>query len=296
MKDKYIIEVEGVSQQYFDHTQKEFQVLNNINLQIREGEFVTIVGPTGCGKSTLLRTILGSEKPAKGIVKMDQKEIKKPNRDRGVVFQKYSLFDNLTVKQNVRIGLELENFSLFGNFLNTVYPGWKFEDYNTLVDEYLGRVGLLEHGDKYPYQLSGGMRQRVAIAQAMIMKPKVLLMDEPFGALDVGTKEQMHAFMLEQWQKTKQTFLFVTHDLEEAIYLGTRVIVLSQYYKGANGAKIVKDFNTPWPHPRDLSIKQERDFQDMIRNIRHEGLNANNLLEQKEFDLSHADAFQLASY
>ncbi|MDQ4141857.1 MAG: ABC transporter ATP-binding protein, partial [Bacteroidota bacterium] len=275
---------------YLDHSGNSFQVLDNINLQIREGEFVTIVGPTGCGKSTLLRMILGSEKPSKGRVLMERKEIKKPDRNRGVVFQKYSLFDNLTVRQNVRIGLELENFNLFENFLNIIYPGWKFEEYKDLVDEYLAKVGLSDHGNKYPYQLSGGMRQRVAIAQAMIMKPKVLLMDEPFGALDAGTKEQMHAFMLEQWQQTRQTILFVTHDLEEAIYLGTRVIVLSQYYKEANGAKIVKDFNTPWAHPRELTIKQEPEFQDMIKTIRKEGLNSNYLLEKEEFDLSHADA------
>ncbi|WP_034256701.1 ABC transporter ATP-binding protein [Adhaeribacter aquaticus] len=295
MTGKYILEVEGASQQYFDQSEKSFQVLNNINLQIREGEFVTIVGPTGCGKSTLLRMILGSERPSAGNVLMDQKPILKPDRNRGVVFQKYSLFDNLTVRQNVRIGLELENFSIFGNLLNTVFPGWKYEEYSTLVDEYLERVGLLQHGDKYPYQLSGGMRQRVAIAQAMIMKPKVLLMDEPFGALDAGTKDQMHAFMLEQWQQTGQTILFVTHDLEEAVYLGTRVIVLSQYYQGANGAKIVKDFNTPWPHPRDQSVKEEELFQDMIKTIRNQGLNSNYLLNQEEFDLSHADAIQLAS-
>lgn len=293
MKGKYILEVEGVMQTYLDHSENSFQVLNDINLQIREGEFVTIVGPTGCGKSTLLRIILGSEHPSAGRVLMDGKEVKKPNRDRGVVFQKYSLFDNLTVSQNVRIGLELENFGIMGNFLNMVLPGWKLQSFKALVDEYLEKVNLLEHADKFPHQLSGGMRQRVAIAQAMIMQPKVLLMDEPFGALDAGTREQMHAFMLDQWRETGQTILFVTHDLEEAIYLGTRVIVLSQYYKEANGAKVVKDFDTPWPHPRETSIKEEIQFQDMIKSIRNQGLNSNHLMDRKDFDLSHKDAYIL---
>lgn len=295
MTSNYILEVQGIGQTYYNQADKSFQVLNDINLRIREGEFVTIVGPTGCGKSTLLRMILGSEKPSAGKVLMEGKEVKKPNRDRGVVFQKYSLFDNLTVRQNVRIGLELENFNIFGNFLNTILPGWKLESFKALVDEYLKKVNLLEHADKFPHQLSGGMRQRVAIAQAMIMKPKVLLMDEPFGALDAGTREQMHAFMLDQWRETGQTILFVTHDLEEAIYLGTRVIVLSQYYVGANGAKVVKDFNTPWPQPRELAIKEEINFQDMIKSIRNEGLNSNILLDCKDFDLSHKDAIQLAN-
>lgn len=290
----YIIEVQGASQQYKDHRNKNFTVLDNINLQIREGEFVTIVGPTGCGKSTLLRMILGSEKPMNGRVLMDNKEVKGPDRDRGVVFQKYSLFDNLTVRENVMLGPRMENFSMLQSIMHRLMSTPKIEAIKKLVSEYLDKVGLLDHADKYPYQLSGGMRQRVAIVQAMIMKPKVLLMDEPFGALDVGTREQMHAFMLEQWQETKQTILFVTHDLEEAIYLGTRVIVLSQYYKGANGAKVVKDIAPAWPHPRDLKIKEDPLFQNMLKAIRNEGLNSELLLDINQFDLSHQDALKLA--
>lgn len=289
-EEEFIIGVNGASQEYKDHNNNNFTVLNNINLQIRQGEFVTIVGPTGCGKSTLLRMILGSEKPASGKILMNNTEITGPDRDRGVVFQKYSLFENLTVRENVLLGLEMENFNLFQNILNKFYKSYKQYEYEELADDYLKRVGLLEHAEKYPHQLSGGMRQRVAIAQAMIMKPKVLLMDEPFGALDVGTKEKMHSFILEQWRENNQTILFVTHDLEEAIYLGTRVIVLSQYYKGANGARIVKDIAPQWQHPRPLEIKEDPKFQRMITSIMNEGLNSDSLLEIDQFELSHLDA------
>ncbi|MCW2119334.1 ABC transporter ATP-binding protein [Flavobacterium sp. 7A] len=289
MESKYILELKDIKQEYLDQTNQSFTVLTNINIKIREGEFVTIVGPTGCGKSTLLRMILGSEKPSNGKVLMEGKQVDKPDRDRGVVFQKYSLFDNLTVRDNVRIGLELENHSLWQNLANSIFPNWKLEDYNDLVHIYLKKVNLQDHADKFPHQLSGGMRQRVAIAQAMIMKPKVLLMDEPFGALDAGTKEQMHAFMLEQWKETGQTILFVTHDLEEAIYLGTRVIVLSQYYNGANGAKIVKDLDNNWTKDKGLGIKDEPQFLNLVKTIRNEGLTASNVLEHHHFELTHQD-------
>lgn len=292
---EFIIEIEGASQHYKDHKKKNVTVLDDINLKIREGEFVTIVGPTGCGKSTLLKMILGSEKPGAGKVLMGNKEVKGPDRDRGIVFQKYSLFENLSVRQNVMLGLELENFNLFENLLHKFVTPKKKSKMQELTEDYLNRVGLLAHADKYPYQLSGGMRQRVAIVQAMIMKPKVLLMDEPFGALDVGTREEMHAFILEQWKETGQTILFVTHDLDEAIFLGTRVIVLSQYYKNAKGAKVVKDIAPPWAHPRPLHIKQDQEYHQLIRSIRNEGLNAELLLETEQFDLSHSDSIRVAS-
>jgi NitT/TauT family transport system ATP-binding protein len=289
MESKYILELKGIKQEYINQSNQSFQVLNDINVKIKEGEFVTIVGPTGCGKSTLLRMILGSEKPSQGKVLMEGREITKPDRDRGVVFQKYSLFDNLTVRENIRIGLELENCTLWQNLLNSVFSGSRLEQFNEQVDQYLKKVNLVEHADKFPHELSGGMRQRVAIAQAMIMKPKVLLMDEPFGALDAGTKEQMHDFMFEQWKETGQTILFVTHDLEEAIYLGTRVIVLSQYYKGAKGSKIVKDLDNNWTNLGGAEIKDDVQFLSLVKTIRNEGLNSNNLLDHKNFELTHQD-------
>src|SRR5665647_534309 len=252
---KYVIELFNTYQEYDGRI-----ILNDISLRIRKGEFVTLVGPTGCGKSTLLRMVLGSEKPSQGIAAMEENLIKRPDRRRGIVFQKYSLFDFMNVQDNVMFGLELEQFNLADNYLRKIFPFLyrkKVKKFQEEADHFLEKVGLLGHSYKYPYQLSGGQRQRVAIAQAMIMKPQILLMDEPLGALDVGTREAMQVFIQELWGQTEQTILFITHDLEEAIFMGTRLIVLSQYYKngGSNGSKIVQDIKIPWPQPRPTTIK-----------------------------------------
>lgn len=288
MENDYIINLENVHQQYGDNL-----ILNGLNLRIKKGEFVTVVGPTGCGKSTTLRLILGSEKPVKGRASMFGDEIKSPSRDRGIVFQKYSLFPHKTVRENVMFGLELETFNLFEAILNPFKYIRKREEFRKLADKYLERVRLFEHADKYPNQLSGGQKQRSAIAQAMIMNPSILLMDEPFGALDEGTREEMQVFTLEEWKKTKQTVLFVTHSLDEAIFMGTRLIVISQYYThndGSTGAKIVKDVKIPWDHPRSTKIKSTKEFNELIEEIRYEGLNPDFLQNIGDFDLSHADA------
>jgi len=254
-----------------------------------------MVGPTGCGKSTLLRLLLGSEHPTKGQVLMNDVEVRDPGRSRGIVFQRYTLYENRTVRENVMLGLELEQFSL----LEPYYRPWrcrrKRQEFKEKADEYLERVGLLEHAEKYPYQLSGGMRQRAAIAQTMVMQPEVLLMDEPFGALDIGTREEMQVFVLEQWLREHQTILFVTHDLEEAIFIGSRVVVLSQYYSDdddarAHGAKIVKDVPVSWPLPRPTEVKHTKEFNELMLSIRHEGLDPDYLQRIRDFDLSHEDA------
>ena len=172
----------------------------------------------------------------------------------------------------------------------------KVNKFREEADHFLAKVGLLEHAYKYPHQLSGGQRQRVAIAQAMIMKPQILLMDEPLGALDVGTREAMQIFIQELWGQTGQTILFITHDLEEAIFMGTRLIVLSQYYKngGMNGAKIVQDIKIPWPQPRPTTIKHSRQFNDIMEGVRHVGLDPNQLHDIKEFNIVHEDAMRAA--
>ncbi len=229
---EYILNLKNVYQQYDDRV-----ILNGINLRVKDEEFITIVGPTGCGKSTTLRLILGSEKPSNGEALFHNKKIMRPERERGVVFQKYSLFPHKTVRQNVMFGLELETFDLFEPLHHPFRYRAKKKEFRKMADVYLKRVRLLEHADKYPNQLSGGQRQRTAIAQAMIMKPEILLMDEPFGALDEGTREEMQVFTLEQWKKNKSTVLFVTHSLEEAIFMGTRLIVISQYYKHDDGTR-----------------------------------------------------------
>jgi len=291
----YILQIEGVSQRYPDRRGRMRTVLNHISLKVRRSEFVTMVGPTGCGKSTLLRLILGSERPTEGQVLMNDIEVREPNRDRGIVFQRYSLYENRTVRENVMLGLELEQFSL----LEPYYRPWrcrrKRQEFREKADEYLEWVGLLEHADKYPHQLSGGMRQRAAIAQTMVMQPELLLMDEPFGALDIGTREEMQVFVLEQWRREQQTIIFVTHDLEEAIFIGSRVVVLSQYYSDhdgsrAHGAKIVKDVPVSWPLPRPTEVKHTKEFNELMLSIRHEGLDPDYLQRIHDFDLSHEDA------
>jgi len=287
---KYVIELFNTYQEYSGRV-----ILNDISLRIRKGEFVSIVGPTGCGKSTLLRMILGSEKPSQGIAAMEENLIKRPDRRRGIVFQKYSLFDFMNVRDNVMFGLELEQFNLADNYLRKIFPFLyrkKVKKFHEEADHFLEKVGLLEHAYKYPHQLSGGQRQRVAIAQAMIMKPQILLMDEPLGALDVGTREAMQIFIQELWGQTEQTILFITHDLEEAIFMGTRLIVLSQYYKsgGSNGSKIVQDIKIPWPQPRPTTIKHTLEFNDIMEGIRHTGLDPSQLHEINEFNIQHEDA------
>jgi NitT/TauT family transport system ATP-binding protein len=297
---EYIIRMDGVHQQYPAPNKGEAHVvLNDINLKIKRGELVTLVGPTGCGKSTLLRLILGSELPFAGQALINGSPILQPDRDRGIVFQRYSLFENRTVLHNVMLGLELEEFGLFESIFLT--PGYRARrrEFREKAEHYLSRVGLLQHADKYPHQLSGGMRQRAAIAQAMVMKPAVLLMDEPFGALDAGTREEMQLFVIEEWERTGQTIIFVTHDLEEAVFLGTRVIVLSQHYSNGDesetkGAKIVKDVEIPWPHT-STDAKYTPEFTALLEEIRHEGLDPGFRQHINDFDLSHRDAFWPAS-
>ena len=265
-------------------------VLDNFNLRVRPGELVTIVGPSGCGKSTLLRLILGAERPTRGTVRVNGMEVVGPDQTRGIVYQKYSLFPHRTVMGNVNYGPQLREFSLIGQY-------WPFGEHRRMRNlfrstsfRYLERVGLAEHADKYPHQLSGGMRQRAAIAQTLIMKPQVLLMDEPFGALDLGTRQDMQLFLLEEWQNDDTTIFFVTHDTEEALFLGTRLIVLSQFYEDALGAKIVKDIRVPWAHPKPDNFKYSDEFTQLLREIRQEGLDQSYLQRRQEFDLQHEDA------
>ncbi|MEO9803403.1 MAG: ABC transporter ATP-binding protein [Reichenbachiella sp.] len=289
----YILSLERAFQNY-----GEKNILNGINLKIRPGEFVTVVGPTGCGKSTTLRLFLGSEFPTSGKALYENRDITNCDRNRGVVFQKYSIFPHKTVRENVMFGLELETFGLFEPILNPFNFRRKRKEFVEEADQYLERVRLLEHADKYPNQLSGGQRQRTAIAQAMIMKPKILLMDEPFGALDEGTREEMQVFTLEQWEEHRQTVIFITHSLEEAIFMGSRLIVVSQFYKkenGEEGSKIVKDVSIPWMHPRSTEIKGTKEFVQLTEEIKYEGLDPNYLQEIGDFDLSHKDSVKKLS-
>lgn len=296
---KYQIIVEDVCMEYPNPGGGIKKVLNDIDLRVSSEEFVTVVGPTGCGKSTLFRLILGEEKPVQGKVLIEGKPVKAPDRNKGVVYQRYSLFPHKTVLDNITFGLEFEGFNLFsqlvGDFpLARRFYQNKLGEYREKALEYLKRIGL-EPADasKYPDQLSGGMRQRVAIAQAMIMQPKVLLMDEPFGALDDATRRTMQSLIIEKWEENKQTILFVTHDLEEALFLGTRIIVLSQYYSTDSpsmGAKIVLDKAVPLSQSHDFKLTPE--FATLEQQIRLDGLDPNHRQHVKDFDLSHPDSFR----
>lgn len=231
------ISVKNVWQQYGDQV-----VLEGLNLSIAEGEFCTLVGASGCGKSTFLRLLLGQEVASKGTILLDGEPLaKEPDSTRGVVFQRYSVFPHLSVLDNVALGLELPRSGLLGRLF-----GAAKRDAREQAAALLHKVGLDHALDKYPTQLSGGMQQRLAIAQALIMKPRVLLLDEPFGALDPGIRKDMHALLLELWRETKLTVFMVTHDLSEGFNLGTRLLVFDKvridpHAPGAYGARITYD-------------------------------------------------------
>ncbi|HEY1496463.1 MAG TPA: ABC transporter ATP-binding protein [Candidatus Solibacter sp.] len=220
-------------------------VLAGINLEIQEGEFVCVLGQTGCGKSTLLRLILGSEHPMRGRILVDGREHRQPDRTRGYVPQKYSLFPDKTVLDNITFGCEVSEFGLFGRLTPAFYP--RRRQLRSEAFEYLRRIGLREcDAKKYPDQLSGGMQQRVAIAQALMTKPRILLMDEAFSALDPGTRRGMQQLVRDLWKATGTTILFVTHNTDEALRLGTRVIVLARE-SADQGSRIAMDLSVPAP-------------------------------------------------
>ncbi len=197
----------------FGTGEEEFLAIDRIDLDIEANEFVSIVGTSGCGKSTLLNMVGGLAEPTFGDIRIDGKPVTGPGRDRGFVFQGYSLFEWQTVEGNIRFALEKSKLS--------------GAEKTALVREYVQAVGLTGFEKAFPRQLSGGMRQRVAIARALVYKPSLLLMDEPFGALDAQTRGMMQELLLGVWEKHKVTVLFVTHDVEEAIFLADRVIVLA---------------------------------------------------------------------
>jgi NitT/TauT family transport system ATP-binding protein len=194
-----------------------------------------VIGPSGCGKSTLIRILAGLDWPSSGSVRLDGKPIADPGPDRGMVFQGYTLFPWLTVKKNVMFGLRMK--------------GTGFRRAEVQAREWLRLVGLLEFEDHYPNQLSGGMKQRVAIARALANEPRILLMDEPFGALDAQTRASMQAHLLKVWDSVDVTVLFITHDLDEATFLSDRIVVL-----GSNPGRIVEVIDVPLPRPRSPEL------------------------------------------
>jgi NitT/TauT family transport system ATP-binding protein len=240
-----MIEIRNVHVTYPVHNGPPKKVLAGIDLTIQPGEFIAVVGQTGCGKSTLLRLILGQEEPTDGQILIEGSVIDHPDRHRGYVPQKYSLFPDKTVLENIIFGLELEEFGLFNRWTPRYRRRRKV--FEAEAHEYLVSMGLHESdAKKYPDQLSGGMQQRVAIAQALIMKPSILLMDEAFSALDPATRREMQRLIREVWKKYKTTILFVTHNTAEAVFLATRVIGLAKT-DNVSGSRVAIDAPVP-PH------------------------------------------------
>ncbi|MCB4768730.1 ABC transporter ATP-binding protein [Ancylobacter sp. Lp-2] len=244
-----------MTQIIFDDVWKEYGehiVLERINLTLDDHEFLAVIGPSGAGKTTFLRMLLSQEAPTRGRILIDGEPIApEPTADRGVVFQRYSVFPHRTVLGNVMMGPQWAASPLLGRLF-----GARRRAVEERAMALLTRVGLAEHAEKYPAQLSGGMQQRLALAQALIMKPKVLLLDEPFGALDPGTRKQMHELVSELWEENAMTIVMVTHDLPEAFLLGTRVIAVERPRKDPQaperfGATIVSDYETKCRIVRD---------------------------------------------
>lgn len=205
-------------------------VFDNVSMEIHRREFVSIIGPSGCGKSTFIRIVAGLDEATGGEMLLDGKPVSGPGPDRGMVFQGYTLFPWRTVKQNVMFGLEMQN---------------KGSGAEGTAREWLEMVGLSRFEESYPHELSGGMKQRVAIARALANEPRILIMDEPFGALDALTRAKMQAYLLQIWKKVDVTILFITHDLDEAVYLSDRILVL-----GVNPGGIREFIENPVPRPR----------------------------------------------
>lgn len=245
--DKPKLEVCNLSKK-FKSQGKQLTVLQDINLKVHKSDFVCVVGASGCGKSTLLNIIAGLMQPSSGEVRVDNEVVLGPGPDRGMVFQGYTLYPWLTVSENVGFGSKLRRLSSSERKQRIAY--------------FLEIVGLTRFAKAYPNQLSGGMKQRVAIARALANEPEVLLMDEPFGALDAQTKEQMQQFLLDMWKQTNTTIYMITHDVEEAVFLSQRVYVMS-----AHPGLIKEEIAIALPEHRDVEIKLEREFMEMKRQV-----------------------------
>ncbi|WP_315778112.1 MULTISPECIES: ABC transporter ATP-binding protein [unclassified Bradyrhizobium] len=233
------------------------RALEPVDLTIGNNDFVTILGPSGCGKSTLLRIVAGLDHPTSGKVLLDGNEVTGPGADRGMVFQSYTLFPWLSVRENIAFGLRERGVSE--------------AERNAIADRFINQIGLKGFENHWPKQLSGGMQQRCAIARALANDPKILLLDEPFGALDNQTRVLMQEMLLGIWERDQKTVLFVTHDIEEAIFLGSRVLVMS-----ARPGRIKADIKIELPHPRSYKVKTSPEFvalkERLVEEIRAEAL------------------------
>jgi NitT/TauT family transport system ATP-binding protein len=269
MTGRPVVTLRGVGQE-FHHTQlgRAVRILDGINLEVRREEILCVVGPSGCGKSTLLHGIGGFVPFSEGECLIEGVPAGPPNRNRGVVFQDYPIPEFLSAIDNVALGLDMESAGVLGNLFPFVSRKRRKAN-RVMALDFLASVGLAEHANKYPRELSGGQRQRVAIAQALAMKPKVLLMDEPFSGLDPHTREALQLVVLKLHRELSNTIFFVTHDLEEAVFLGNRVVVVSQFSEGrgaGQGATIVHE--QALEEYKSAEVKATAGFATLIATLR----------------------------
>jgi NitT/TauT family transport system ATP-binding protein len=257
MANKTKISLRNVSRTFVGPTGERVEAVRDVNFEVEDiyssegrdlGEFRVLLGPSGCGKSTILRFIAGLDRPSSGQVLVNGMAVSGPGRDRGMVFQKYTSFPWLTVADNIAYGLKLH--------------GTPPTEREQIVAHLIKGVGLSGFEKAYPETLSGGMQQRVAIARTLAVRPEVILMDEPFGALDAQTRSDTQQLLLRIWEETASTVLFVTHDVEEGIYLADRLFVLSP-----RPGTIVEDIPIPFGRPREPGLKQQKEFQDLEEHV-----------------------------
>jgi nitrate/nitrite transport system ATP-binding protein len=247
-KQPEFLEINNLFKSYTNADGSEFSVLDNINLSIGENEYISVIGHSGCGKSTLLKIVAGLEKQSDGIVTLEGKEIRKPGADRMMIFQHYGLLPWLTVRENIRLAVD--------EVLRSLSRAEKI----SLVNEHLAMVNLTAAADKYPDEISGGMKQRVGIARALAIRPKMLLMDEPFGALDALTRGKLQKQVLDIWENRRQAAMMITHDVDEAIYMSDRIVLMTN----GPAATIGEILSVPFAHPRDRQeLRESQDYYEL---------------------------------
>ncbi len=242
-----MLELKQITKTY-GKNKSAFEAIKDLTFSVKEQEFVSIVGPSGCGKTTLLKIMSGLMQATSGEIILDGKSVSGPGKDRGLVFQQFTLFPWLTVRDNISFGLDLQKMDR--------------KKKGTLVNHYLEITGLADFASSYPKNLSGGQQQRVAIARMLANDPKVLLMDEPFGALDSQTRSAMQEFLVNLWEAEHKTIIFITHDVGEAVFLSDTVHVLSK-----SPTVIKKSFTIPFSRPRTHDLKFTKEFFDLEREI-----------------------------
>ena len=242
------LEIENIVKSYPTPNGSEFVVLDGIDLNVGDDEFIAVIGHSGCGKSTLLKMVAGLEKPTAGSVRLEGKQIRKPGAERMMVFQQYSLLPWLTVRENIRLAVD------------EVLKNSNRAEKISIVNEHLAMVNLTAAADKYPDEISGGMKQRVGIARALATRPKMLLMDEPFGALDALTRRKLQEQVLKIWENQRQAVMMITHDVEEAIFMADRIVLMTN----GPAAKIGEILDVPFSHPRDrAAMRNTKEYLEL---------------------------------